>query len=275
MASPPPPSQSAITPPDSTAMPHATPFDIPVPQVAFQAAAHADDGKTHILLAATGSVASIKIPLILSALAAYSNTSVRLVLTTASLLFLPPLNELAKIPNLDGIHLDQHEWPTSLYSDAAPTAPSVVAAAAAQSIPQTSIWSKVGDPILHIELRRWADILLVAPLSANSLAKVVNGFSDNLLLSVIRAWDIAKPIAVAPAMNTMMWDHPITKTQIRMLEEDWTWFKVLRPVEKTLACGDSGSGAMKEWSDIVKWLAEAMQLKPLEPVRRKRSQERL
>ncbi|KAK6535223.1 hypothetical protein TWF694_001691 [Orbilia ellipsospora] len=260
---------------------HATPFDIPTPQTAFQASLHADDSKTHILLAATGSVASIKIPLILSALSKYSNTSVRLILTTASLLFLPPLHQLLKIPNLDGIHLDHHEWPTALHS------PSLVQELGTEilsipdsdsnsnSLQESSIWSKVGDPILHIELRRWADILLVAPLSANSLAKVVNGFSDNLLLSVIRAWDTSKPIAVAPAMNTMMWEHPISKTQINVLENEWKWFRVLRPVEKTLACGDSGSGAMKEWSELVRWLAEEMHLEPLEPVRRKRSQERL
>ncbi|KAK6517352.1 hypothetical protein TWF281_004008 [Arthrobotrys megalospora] len=241
--------------------PHASPSDIPTPQTAFKASSYASDGKTHILLAATGSVASIKIPLILSALSKYSNTSVRLVFTTSSLLFLPPLTELLKIPNVDGIHLDHHEWPRGLSSNPANAKETIPSDISEQEGQETSIWAKIGDPILHIELRRWADILMIAPLSANSLAKVVGGFSDNLLLSVVRAWDTNRPIAVAPAMNTLMWDHPVTKTQVRVLEEEWKWFRVLRPVEKMLACGDSGSGAMKEWSAIVAWVVEEMKLK--------------
>lgn len=50
--------------------------------------------------------------------------------------------------------------------------------------------------MLHIELRRWADVLLLAPLSANTLAKVSNGLCDNLLTCVVRAWDFAKPLLV-------------------------------------------------------------------------------
>ncbi|KAK6499286.1 hypothetical protein TWF506_003913 [Arthrobotrys conoides] len=239
--------------------PHASPSDIPTPQTAFKASSHASDGKTHILLAATGSVASIKIPLILSALSKYSNISIRLVFTTSSLLFLPPLTELLDIPNVDGIHLDHHEWPRGLSSNPAETP--VNPDQQQEEDQETAIWSKIGDPILHIELRRWADILLIAPLSANSLAKIVGGFSDNLLLSVIRAWDTNKLIAVAPAMNTLMWEHPVTTKQVKVLETEWGWFRVLRPVEKLLACGDSGSGAMKEWSTVVLWIVEEMRLK--------------
>lgn len=50
--------------------------------------------------------------------------------------------------------------------------------------------------MLHIELRKWADLLLIAPLSANSLAKIANGMADNLLTSVVRAWDYKKPLLV-------------------------------------------------------------------------------
>ena len=58
-------------------------------------------------------------------------------------------------------------------------------------------------------------------------------------------------------MNTCMWRHPITGRQLRVLEEEWGgaaedgWFDVLRPIEKTLACGDTGDGAMKAWQDVV------------------------
>ncbi|KAJ6260356.1 hypothetical protein Dda_4582 [Drechslerella dactyloides] len=251
---------------------HATPSDIPTPSTAFKASDHAADGKHHILLAATGSVATIKIPHILAALAAYPGISIRLMLTASSLLFLPPLTSLlAATPNLDGIHLDHHEWPAALSpesyiaADPLPLAPDSESERDLESVGfNSSIWTRVGDPILHIELRRWADILLVAPLSANSLAKIVNGFSDNLLLSVVRAWDTAKPIACAPAMNTLMWEHPVTAKQIAVLESEWSWFTVLRPVEKVLACGDSGSGAMREWTDIVQWLVTKMKLEKAE-----------
>lgn len=52
------------------------------------------------------------------------------------------------------------------------------------------LWSKRGDPVLHIELRKWADVMLVAPLSANTLAKIANGFCDNLLTLVCRCWNM-------------------------------------------------------------------------------------
>ncbi|KAJ5220289.1 hypothetical protein N7468_009493 [Penicillium chermesinum] len=118
-----------------------------------------------------------------------------------------------------------------------------------------------GAGILHINLRKWADILVIAPLSANSLAKISSGFSDSLLMSIIRAWDASglvdgqgpqdkKRILVFPAMNTAMWLHPVTESQIAVLE-GWDWFEVFRPVGKALACGDVGVGAMREWAEVV------------------------
>ena len=84
---------------------------------------------------------------------------------------------------------------------------------------------KEGNP-LHVELRKWADMMLVAPLSANTLAKVANGMCDNLVTCVVRAWDyegapdkLEKPLVVAPAMNACMWEHPITKKQLKALDD--------------------------------------------------------
>ncbi|EXJ77465.1 phosphopantothenoylcysteine decarboxylase [Capronia epimyces CBS 606.96] len=212
----------------------------------FSAAAYADDGKHHILLAASGSVATIKIPQIAAALSRHHRVSIRIVLTGSAEEFLqgqsaeqPRLKSLLDLPNVDGIHQDDEEW--------------------------SKPWVR-GDKILHIELRRWAHVLLVAPLSANSLAKMVNGISDGLLLSVIRAWDTTglvdmrkKRIFVAPAMNTAMWRHPITRKQINVLEREWGtgeegWITVLRPMEKELACGDIGDGAMMDWKQIVDYV---------------------
>ena len=113
----------------------------------------------------------------------------------------------------------------------------------------------MGDPVLHIELRKWADVMLVAPLSANTLAKLANGVSDNLLTCVARAWDLSlKPFVVCPAMNTMMWDHPLTGRHIRAVTgspPDGLGFRIIAPVEKLLACGDLGMGAMAEVATIL------------------------
>lgn len=104
--------------------------------------------------------------------------------------------------------------------------------------------------VLHIELSKWADALIIAPLSANTLAKIANGICDNLLTCVSRAWDFNKPFIVAPAMNTNMWNHPITKEHLDKIS---SWgIKIVPPVEKTLFCGDTGIGAMANVEDIIK-----------------------
>lgn len=123
-------------------------------------------------------------------------------------------------------------------------------------------WKKVGDPVLHIELRRWADILVVAPCSANTLAKMANGLCDNLLSCIVRAWDFNDPhkrMVIAPAMNTMMWESPFTRKHLATLVElgggtmdDQNRVVIVGPVEKTLACGDVGNGAMAAPADIMR-----------------------
>lgn len=118
----------------------------------------------------------------------------------------------------------------------------------------------LGDPILHIEMRRWADGILVAPLAANSLAKVANGFCDNLLTSIIRAWDWQKPIMLCPAMNTFMWDNKPTADQISTLQ---SWgADIIAPVEKKLACNDIGMGAMAHVEDIVQFVKQRLAKEP-------------
>ena len=277
----------------------------------FLASDHVSDGRKHLLLAASGSVATIKLPKMAEALSHHKNLSVRIVLTKAAQSFLagqseeqPTVQHLQSIPNVDSVFLDEDEW--------------------------TEPWTR-GAGILHIELRRWSDLLVIAPLSANSLAKMTTGVADNLLLSVVRAWDTTvttaevaravKRIIVArkcvpvysfyiswalifcgtaiqfdsayqrsahmrsllkwccsdqdllihhgnpAAMNTAMWLHPVTKKQMKILEEEWGadgrangWIEILKPVEKTLACGDPGSGAMKEWTDIVSIIEERLSL---------------
>ncbi|KAL5612253.1 hypothetical protein BROUX41_000206 [Berkeleyomyces rouxiae] len=199
-----------------------------------------DDGKIHLLIACSGSVATIKLPLILAALGKYTQLSIRVVMTNASRHFLsgqaeeqPSLHQVRHMQNVDGIYGDEDEW----------------------VVP----WSR-RKAILHIELRRWAHLMLIAPLSLNTLAKLANGLSDNLLTSIVRAWDPTKKILVAPAGNTAMWNHPMTARQLAVLEE-WSWFEIHRPQEGVLACGDAGDGKMKEWSELVEIVEEKLTLR--------------
>ncbi|KAL9095696.1 MAG: hypothetical protein Q9165_002128 [Trypethelium subeluteriae] len=316
--SPPPPPPSHL--PQHTPL---SPFQHPpaIPPPPFKASDHASDNKSHLLLACTGSVATIKLPLILHALSQHASIlSIIVLLTRAATRFLaaqsaeqPHWATLRAVPAVQAVFTDEDEW-------ARP-------------------WTR-GAPILHVELRRWADLLLVAPLSAAAMGRLVAGIGEDLLGEVCRAWDTdagidgpprfgrrvdggvdgvgggganaatnvnasantsvakrsavggdmmsskyatpsftpirpAKPLApvhkrrkvivVAPAMNTAMWKHPVTKTQMRVLEWDWGvnrdgWIEVLRPQEKALACGDTGDGAMMEWTKIVKVIEDRMDL---------------
>lgn len=105
--------------------------------------------------------------------------------------------------------------------------------------------------VLHIELRKWADFLLLAPLSANTLAKIANGIADNLLTSVVKAWDYKKPIFYALAMNTFMYNNSITQKHQEILNKE-LFFIEIPVVSKKLKCGDSGKGALAQISDIFK-----------------------
>jgi phosphopantothenoylcysteine decarboxylase / phosphopantothenate---cysteine ligase len=111
----------------------------------------------------------------------------------------------------------------------------------------------------HIQWAKWADIVTVAPLSANSLAKVAMGICDNLLLTLICATPQNTPILLYPAMNTQMWETPITQRNIRWINESQR-FTLLDPVEKRLACGDFGIGALPEPTEILKKIEEICQL---------------
>ena len=110
-------------------------------------------------------------------------------------------------------------------------------------------------PVLHIDLRSWADALVIAPLSANTLSKLATGACDNLLSSVFRAWDFDKSCVLAPSMNTFMWDHPITGEQMETVGNFFSGRKgecrIVEPVVKVLACGDEGKGAMGGVGDII------------------------
>lgn len=113
-------------------------------------------------------------------------------------------------------------------------------------------WNELGDPVMHIDLRKWADVVVVAPLSAHTLAKLAMGLCDDMLTSVLRAWDYSsKRLVVAPAMNTFMWDHPLTSRQLDEISSFGENVVVVSPAIKELACGEVGQGALAAVPDII------------------------
>ncbi|EUC55428.1 phosphopantothenoylcysteine decarboxylase [Rhizoctonia solani AG-3 Rhs1AP] len=201
----------------------------------FVASKERQENHLHVLLIATGSVATIKVPLIVQKLLTYDKVKVEVVATDAALKFISP-DQIEAVGSR--VWTDSGDWST---------------------------WKKVGDPILHIELRRWADVVLVAPCSANTLAKIASGLCDNLAVCIVinyiyhpnwyqtcvlRALAPSTPTFVFPAMNTHMYEHPLTARHLDTVR-DIIGYTVVGPVGKALACGDIGVGAMTEWSDIV------------------------
>ena len=209
----------------------------------------------NVLLGVTGSVAAIHTPLLFHELKRAGH-AVKVVATAASLYFFNPaeIEPLAlgtgPCRNPDVVILDEDEWPGR---------------------DEGRLYQR-SDKVLHIELRRWAEVLLLAPLDANTLAKLACGLSDNCLTCVHRAWDRTRPVVLAPAMNTLMWDHPLTLRHLRILAEeaasaappalplpellDWIStncprLRVVPPISKRLACDDVGIGALADRTEII------------------------
>lgn len=86
--------------------------------------------------------------------------------------------------------------------------------------------------------------------------QVAAGLCDNLVTCVVRAWDFSKPMFVAPAMNTLMWDSPFTRAHLDAIQG--LGVHVIPPISKKLACGDVGNGAMAEPSSIEAILKSAL-----------------
>jgi len=205
-----------------------------------------------VVLGVTGSVAAIRTPALYAAFLEHGH-EVRVVATEFSLYFFDP-HSLSSRATTTGdcgtaclLYRDRDEWPGARYER--------------------------GDPVLHIEFRNWADLLVVAPLDANTLAKFSIGLSDNFLTCLFRAWDFARPVILAPAMNTLMWQSPVTARhlgqllldhgRLSTLPEGWNLetapdhfarhtpgIILVPPQSKRLACGDVGMGAMAEVATI-------------------------
>ncbi len=98
----------------------------------------------------------------------------------------------------------------------------------------------------HISLSRWADIIVIAPVTANTISKLAQGTTDDLASTVVLASD--KDIILAPAMNVRMWEHPTTKINIKKLKG--FGYKLIGPEVGDMACGEYGEGKMSDPSVI-------------------------
>ncbi|RKZ40886.1 MAG: bifunctional phosphopantothenoylcysteine decarboxylase/phosphopantothenate--cysteine ligase CoaBC, partial [Gammaproteobacteria bacterium] len=112
----------------------------------------------------------------------------------------------------------------------------------------------------HIELARWAEVVLIAPCSADFLAKLTYGQADDLLSTLCLA--TTAPISVAPAMNQQMWQAPITQENCQRLQQ--RGLKILGPTSGSQACGETGIGRMLDPLELVHCLQDLFQSGPLQ-----------
>ncbi len=129
--------------------------------------------------------------------------------------------------------------------------PLALATLSGRPVARTEFGDEPAPTILHIDLVRWADALVVAPATGNVLARFARGLADDLLSTVYLAFD--GPVVVAPAMNPRMWDHEETRENVARLGRRGV--TVVPPGEGFLACGDEGAGRLVPLEEIV---AEAL-----------------
>lgn len=146
--------------------------------------------------------------------------------------------------------------------------------------------SLLSQYVLAFELQKWTDVLLIAPLLANTMAKLINGMSDNLLTEMLHLWPIPlnflgndatttsnattstvltnnltapKPIISALALTNSMYSHPITKRQLIELKETYPNMSILKPVEKCVDVdGNIAMGGMRSWREVVNFVVQKL-----------------
>ena len=118
---------------------------------------------------------------------------------------------------------------------------------------------KDSSVIAHIDLADWADLIIVAPATANVIGKLANGIGDDMVTTTLLA--ATAPIWVAPAMNVHMYDHPAVKRNIERLHQDGIRF--IEPSEGFLACGYVGKGRLEEPEKIIELVSSFLGREPL------------
>jgi phosphopantothenoylcysteine decarboxylase/phosphopantothenate--cysteine ligase len=179
----------------------------------------------HILLVITGGIAAVKAPELIRSLSQHG-FKITPVLTKAAEKFVTPLS---------------------------------IAALARSRVYADLFDLKDESEMGHIELSRLADLILVAPTTANVMAKMAHGISDDLASTILLATDTS--VMIAPSMNVRMWDHPSTQRNLNLLADDGV--KLVGPNVGEMACGEYGLGRMAEVTDIVSAVEQFFQGGPL------------
>ncbi|MBI2518791.1 MAG: bifunctional phosphopantothenoylcysteine decarboxylase/phosphopantothenate--cysteine ligase CoaBC [Bdellovibrio sp.] len=170
---------------------------------------------SNILIGVTGSVAAYRILDVTRGLVKAGH-KIRIILTKGGLEFVRP--EVFKYLGAEAVYGPQDDFKSQ----------------SSQDLP---------GPVLHINLAKWADRIVLAPLSANTLAKVAHGMADDLLCSVVLARRQGTPLLLYPAMNVLMWNNPIVQENCQHLQKCSDVF-LHPPMEGELVCGDEGQGKL-------------------------------
>ena len=179
----------------------------------------------HILLIISGGIAAVKLPDLIRKLTA-QGARVTPVLTQSGAQFVTPLS----------------------------------IAALARSKVYTELFDLTEEAQMgHIELSRAADLILVAPATAQIMAKMAQGMADDLASTLLLATDT--PVMIAPSMNVRMWQHPATQRNLKRLQEDGV--QVIGPNDGEMACGEYGPGRMTEADEILAQVAGFFRRGPL------------
>ncbi len=188
----------------------------------------------HVLIGISGGIAAYKVCEVVSSLAK-RGIEVRVILTRSAAEFVTPLTfaTLSRSP---------------AYTD-------------------VDFWQPTNGKPLHIELGEWADIFLLAPITANTLAKLAYGLADNLLTNTVLASNC--PILFAPAMNTTMWRQPAVQENWHKLLQD-SRYTAIAPTDGILACDAVGTGRMAEPEVILEYLASFLFTKGKQDLKGKR-----
>ncbi len=175
-----------------------------------------------INLAVTGSISAYKAADLTSQLTKLGY-SVTVLMTPSATQFITPLT--LQVLSKNAVHLDVMEEPRP-------------------------------DKVNHIELAKQTDLFLVAPASANTLAKLACGLADDIVSCVALALPAETPKLMAPAMNTQMYQNPITQANLDRLKS--YGYQEILPREALLACGDYGRGALAELPFIIQTIKEIL-----------------
>jgi phosphopantothenoylcysteine decarboxylase/phosphopantothenate--cysteine ligase len=144
-----------------------------------------------------------------------------------------------------------HEFTTVLTSGGAQFITAMSAASLSENPCYTDLFSlKDESEMGHIRLSRECDLVMVAPASADLLAKMATGRADDLASTLLLATD--KPVVAAPAMNTKMWEHPATQRNMQQLIADG--IQMIQPNAGLLACGEQGTGRMADVPEMLEFL---------------------